>query len=288
MEEIKALEVEIDQAQADLEKSVRDVEVAQSKAAAARDVRNAQQGAVNDVATSTYRTMQVDSVVNTLGSQTPQEIIDKTTYLGSIARKRQEELDVLKLASRDAIDAARAADVAKAAAQYKRGKLEAQRARLEEERTAIEGRIKDVEAKVDALSPEARLAWMNQGNPVPADLLDPSAFAGGIVGAAMGQLGKPYGWGASGPDAFDCSGLMVWAYSQNGKSIPRTSQAQLAGGTPVPLNQLQPGDIVGYYPGVTHVGMYIGNGQVVHASDYGIPVQVVPLNSMPIQGAVRY
>ena len=56
----------------------------------------------------------------------------------------------------------------------------------------------------------------------------------------------------------------------------------------MPIDKLEPGDIVGYYPGVTHVGMYIGNGQVVHASDYGIPVQVVPLNSMPITGTARY
>ena len=81
---------------------------------------------------------------------------------------------------------------------------------------------------------------------------------------------------------------MVWAYAQEGKSIPRTSQAQLSGGTPVPMDQLEPGDVIGYYPGVTHVGMYIGDGQVVHASTYGVPVQVVPVDSMPVQGAVRF
>ena len=80
----------------------------------------------------------------------------------------------------------------------------------------------------------------------------------------------------------------VYKRQQNGIGIPRTSQAQLAGGTPVSMGELQPGDIIGYYPGVTHVGMYIGDGMVVHASDYGIPVQVVPVNSMPVQGAVRY
>ena len=95
-------------------------------------------------------------------------------------------------------------------------------------------------------------------------------------------------YGAAGPNAFDCSGFTSWVYSQAGISIPRTSQAQLAGGTPVPLSQLEPGDIIGYYPGVTHVGMYIGNGQVVHASTYGVPVQVVPLKSMPITGTARY
>src|SRR5699024_2357294 len=110
----------------------------------------------------------------------------------------------------------------------------------------------------------------------------------GAVAAAMSKLGSPYSWGAAGPDAFDCSGLMVWAYQQIGKSIPRTSQAQLSGGQSVSTSDLQPGDIVAYYPGATHVGMYIGDGQLVHASDYGIPVPVVPVDSMPIVGAVRY
>ncbi|MDN6619454.1 MAG: C40 family peptidase, partial [Corynebacterium variabile] len=87
---------------------------------------------------------------------------------------------------------------------------------------------------------------------------------------------------------FDCSGLMYWASQQLGKSIPRTSQAQVSGGTPVSRDELQPGDIVGYYSGVTHVGMYIGDGKIVHASDYGIPVQVVSVDSMPFAGASRY
>ena len=288
MEEIKELEVQLEQARAEVEASAREAEQARQKALEFGDIRNAQQVGVDNVAASTYRSLQMDSVVNTLGSETPQEVIDKTAYLGSISRKRQDQLEGLQVATKEAIDAARQADVAKAEAAYNRSKLDAQKAALEEERKAIEARIKEVEARVDALTPEAREAWTNQANPIPADAINLGDFSGGIVGAAMAQLGKPYGWGAAGPDAFDCSGLMVWAYSQNGKSIPRTSQAQLAGGTPVSLSELQPGDIVGYYPGVTHVAMYIGNGQVVHASDYGIPVQVVPLNSMPVQGAVRY
>nr|WP_255549636.1 NlpC/P60 family protein [Corynebacterium sp. TAE3-ERU12] len=105
----------------------------------------------------------------------------------------------------------------------------------------------------------------------------------------MTKVGAPYEWGATGPGSFDCSGLMYWAYSQIGISIPRTSQAQLSGGTPVSRSELQPGDIIGYYPGITHVGMYVGNGQVIHASDYGIPVQVVGIDQAgPYQGAVRY
>lgn len=127
---------------------------------------------------------------------------------------------------------------------------------------------------------------MNRDNPIEVDLS--AVGADGVVGSAMSTLGAPYCWGAAGPDQFDSSGLMYWSYQQQGKTIPRTSQGQIGGGTPVALEDLQPGDIVGFYPGVIHVGMYIGDGQIVHASDYGIPVQVVALYSMPFVGASRY
>lgn len=123
----------------------------------------------------------------------------------------------------------------------------------------------------------------------PAGPAAPSSVdTSSVVSAAMSRIGSPYAWGATGPSAFDCSGLVSWSYSQVGKSIPRTSQAQIAGGTPVAISDLQPGDVVGFYPGITHVGIYIGNGQVVHASTYGTPVQVADMNTMPVTGAARY
>lgn len=172
MEQIKDLEGQLEQARVELDDSARAAAAAQARAEEVRGARAMQQGDVNAVATSTYRTLQVDNVVNTLGSATPQEVIDKTTYLGSISRKRQEQLDGLRAANEEAIQAAREADVAKATAQYNRVKLDTQLAQLEKERADIEARIKDVEARVDALSPAAREAWTNQANPVPADMLD--------------------------------------------------------------------------------------------------------------------
>lgn len=115
-----------------------------------------------------------------------------------------------------------------------------------------------------------------------------SSTGNAVVDAAMSRRGDAYVWGGSSPGGFDCSGLTSWAYAQAGKSIPRTSQAQIANGTPVSLDSLQPGDLIGYYAGVTHVAMYIGNGQVVHASTYGVPVGVADLYHAPISGAVRY
>ncbi|WP_216897214.1 C40 family peptidase [Nocardia alni] len=105
--------------------------------------------------------------------------------------------------------------------------------------------------------------------------------------AAMSRVGDPYVYGATGPNAFDCSGLVQWSYQQAGRQLPRTSYAQLDAGAPVGLNALQPGDVVSYYGG-SHSGMYVGNGNIVHASTYGEPVAVAPLYSMPIAGARRY
>lgn len=109
-----------------------------------------------------------------------------------------------------------------------------------------------------------------------------------IVDAARSRIGAPYGWGAAGPNVFDCSGLTSWAYQQVGKSIPRTSQGQAYSGTPVALSDLQPGDIIAYYGGASHVAIYAGNGMIIDALNEGSTVGERPLNYMPIHSAVRF
>ena len=121
----------------------------------------------------------------------------------------------------------------------------------------------------------------------------PSSSGGGsgraqqAVSYALAQVGKGYVMGTTGPSTFDCSGLMYAAYKQVGISLPRTSQAQFSAGTSVSKGDLQPGDLVFYYGGITHVGMYIGNGQIVHAANPRSGVVTASLNSMPYQGARR-
>ncbi|MDY6050685.1 MAG: NlpC/P60 family protein [Corynebacterium sp.] len=109
-----------------------------------------------------------------------------------------------------------------------------------------------------------------------------------IVEFAESRKGAPYSWGATGPDAFDCSGLTTWAYAQVGKSIPRTSYAQAAQGAPVARQDLQPGDIIAFYSGASHVGIYTGHGTVVHAVNYGTPLGENALEYMPYHSAVRF
>ena len=115
---------------------------------------------------------------------------------------------------------------------------------------------------------------------VVAPLPAPTAAAQVAVDTALAQLGDSYGWGATGPDVFDCSGLTTYAYQAAGVELPRTSRGQSTAGVYVDHADLQPGDLVFFYDPVGHVGMYIGNGQMVHSSTYGQPVAVVPVDSV--------
>jgi cell wall-associated NlpC family hydrolase len=106
---------------------------------------------------------------------------------------------------------------------------------------------------------------------------DPAAVRASAVRIAMSKIGKPYRYGASGPDAFDCSGLVHWTYRQLGVQLPRTSRAMSGAGRPVAEADLRPGDLVFFYKPISHVAIYIGNGKIVHASTSGTPVKVSDL-----------
>lgn len=109
-----------------------------------------------------------------------------------------------------------------------------------------------------------------------------------VIQAALSRIGSPYSWGAAGPNAFDCSGLVMWSFQQAGISLPHSSQALAAGGQPVAMSEMQPGDLVTYYSDASHVAIYIGDGMMVHASTYGTPVKVAPVGNAPIYDVRRY
>jgi cell wall-associated NlpC family hydrolase len=109
----------------------------------------------------------------------------------------------------------------------------------------------------------------------------PNGRAQAAVNTALAQVGDPYVWAAAGPDAFDCSGLTQFAYRAAGISLPHSSQAQSTMGTPVSKAALQPGDLVFFFSPVSHVGMYVGGGKMVHAPTAGQTVQVMNVDWMP-------
>lgn len=109
-----------------------------------------------------------------------------------------------------------------------------------------------------------------------------------VINAAMAQVGKRYVHGGTGPNSFDCSGLTTYAFRQVGVGLPRTSRGQYSGaGRAVPTSQIQPGDLVFYYGGPSHVGIYIGGGKIVHAANPRSGINVTGLHSMPLKGVRR-
>jgi cell wall-associated NlpC family hydrolase len=140
----------------------------------------------------------------------------------------------------------------------------------------------EAQAATDATSPLAG---------IPAHLIEPAPApnptAQAALDAALSQLGKPYQWGASGPDTFDCSGLTSWAYASAGVGIPRNSAMQFAGLPQVSFDDRQPGDLLFFGSPIHHVGMYIGNGQMVHAPFTGAEVRVNLAGRPDLVGAAR-
>ena len=133
-------------------------------------------------------------------------------------------------------------------------------------------------AGVPATGPTATLA---------APVVAPTAAAQVAVDTALTQLGDPYVWAGAGPDVFDCSGLTQYAYGAAGVYLPHSSRMQSEVGVPVSVADLQPGDLLFFYSPVSHVGMYIGNGQMVHAGTSGDVVKVIDLAYMPGRTAAR-
>jgi len=114
----------------------------------------------------------------------------------------------------------------------------------------------------------------------------PLPAAARAVEAALTELGKPYRYGALGPSTFDCSGLTKFAYGAAGISLPHSAAAQYQAGRRVNRNQLQPGDLI-FWRGLDHVGLYIGNGKMVHAPRTGEVVTIISIDLGGYLGAVR-
>ncbi len=239
-------------------------------------------------------------------SDSADEFVSSLATLDHIAAHTTGVLAEVGEAAAAAQQAQADADAAEAEAEATLEELSAQEAQLEDD-------IADYRAQFDALTEaqrQAALAAQEAGEaaaeaaaggavgasapaageaaaPQAAAVAAPPAPAGGGSGAAqaavqtaLAQVGDPYVWGAGGPNAFDCSGLTQYAYAAAGISLPHSSRMQSQMGTAVSRSQLQPGDLVFYYSPVSHVSMYIGNGQMVHASTSGSPVKVVPVDSM--------
>jgi cell wall-associated NlpC family hydrolase len=155
----------------------------------------------------------------------------------------------------------------------------------------MNGKKKLILAKIDKVNSAAMKQAMDifeQTGQYPKVTIPTANTVGAqALQAAISRLGYPYIWGAVGPTSFDCSGLMMWAYQQVGISLPHFTVSQYNSGVHVSRNDLEPGDLVFFFPNISHVGMYIGNGMMIDAPNFGENVKVQPIYWNAFVGAVR-
>ena len=264
-----------------------------------------------DFAAATYRNGGASSEMRLLFADSPRQMLDSAGALQQFARRQATVLHDVQQAKN-----ALAADQHSLVAREKRlsaidhtlharkvevetklrkandllDSLEAkQRARLEAQRRAAAARAaREARASRNSTG-DAQTTSTSSGSPSSGGSVSVSASgaAATAVAFARAQLGEPYVWGAAGPDSWDCSGLTMMAWKAAGVSLPHSSSMQYSSGRKVSRSNLQPGDLVFYYSPISHVAIYIGNGQIIHAPNPSTPVSVAPVDLMPYSGAVR-
>jgi cell wall-associated NlpC family hydrolase len=221
---------------------------------------------------------QLSKLSALLTGDSPQNFLDRSSAIDLLATDKNRALQALRGAVEKAENSRSEAADARQKAKEAKDKAAKLAADLEDRKEKLDEQIEEVKRQAGLLSDADRAQQQDIG-PDPGPITAPGPAAQIAVDAAMSQRGKPYVWGATGPNSYDCSGLMLWAYGKAGISLPRNSAAQATVGTPIPRSQLQPGDLVFYGSPVHHVGMYIGGGNMVHAPTEGDVVKVAPLQA---------
>jgi cell wall-associated NlpC family hydrolase len=278
--ELEVVTEELNTAKVELEEQQAAAAAAEQAAADAREQLGALDAQIRQIARSAYTSDGLNELDLILTSESAEDFVSSLSTLDAIAGHTSAVIADVAAAADEAERAQVDADEAAAEAQAAYDEIAAQQAELEEQ-------IADYQAQFEALTAaqQEQVVTAHAGEAVapaavPSGVVAPSAAAQVAVDTALAQVGDPYVWGAGGPDAFDCSGLTQYAYSAAGISLPHSSRMQAGMGSPVSVGQLQPGDLLFYYSPTSHVAMYIGNGQMVHASTSGSPVKVVSFDSM--------
>jgi peptidoglycan DL-endopeptidase CwlO len=271
------------------QKLQKEISTIQDNVARGQQDLNKLRDGLGSLATSQYRSGGIDPSVQLFLSSNPDDFLDKASTLDQLSA---QQVDALKKIQ----DKQRELAQERAEATEKLKDLSSTRTELEKKKKEVQGKLADAQKLLNTLTAKekADLAAQQQradrssservnlGDAPPA-----SGRAGAAFSAAQSRIGSPYVYGASGPSSFDCSGLTSWAYAQAGVSIPRTSEAQANIGPHLSMSQLQVGDLVFFYGDLHHVGLYAGNGQVLHAPHTGAVVRYESISDMPFQFGVR-
>jgi cell wall-associated NlpC family hydrolase len=283
------------------DKAQEKLEQLRDQAARRTDRLNSAREELGPLAAAQYRSGSIDPSWQLALSGDPDQYLDRAELAELVSSRQAADVASVRQQLREI-------ERLRGAARVELGTLKSRQADLKRHRKTVTSKLTEARRLLDRLTEEDRVRLSAPGagagrasrfsspsgrlitGPVsPAiSIADaPNSRAAAAISYAYSKLGSPYVWGATGPNAFDCSGLALAAYRSAGVSLPRTTYAQINAGRRVARSELRPGDLVFFYSGISHVGIYVGNGQMIHAPNPSAPVRVAPLDEMPYAGATR-
>jgi cell wall-associated NlpC family hydrolase len=261
---------------------------------------NSARDALGYVAAAQYRGGGIDPAVQLMLSNNPEQYLDGAEFADRVGHRQTAAVALVRQQLREI-------EQLRGAAHVELTSLKSRQAELGRQKKTINGKLDQARRLLSTLPPQQRAqveqtagtsGRASRSTTTARDALRapgssaaaadaPDSRAAAAVSYAYQKLGSPYVWGATGPNAFDCSGLVQAAYSSAGVSLPRTTYAQINAGQRVSRSELRPGDLVFFYSGISHVGIYVGDGQMIHAPNPTAPVRLAPIDQMPFAGATR-
>jgi peptidoglycan DL-endopeptidase CwlO len=275
--QINSLSEQYDGLRIQLSHAQTDAQVA-SRAAARNAVALAGgQQAVARLAAENYMSAGLNPALQALTAGDPEQFLGQASMMTELDQSRGEVVSGLSSQENQDLRDQQTADQQLAA-------VRALQAQLSTKKQAIAAEID----QVNSSAMKQAMAIYTQTGQYP-DITIPTANTVGAqaLEEALTRRGDPYVWGAAGPDQFDCSGLVVWAFAQEGIALPHYTGDQWNSGVHVARADLEPGDLVFFFPDISHVGIYVGNGLMVDAPDFGAVVRVEPIYWSAYVGAVR-
>ncbi len=274
--EVDSLGQQYDALQIQLTHANAEVRIAKQASARAEAAMAGGEKAVSQLASMSYMNGGMDPTLQMLTSGNPDLFLGQASTMQQLDDEASMRVTILQ---HQRITAQRAQATA-----------DEEIATADKLRSEISGKVKSINAKLDILNSSAMtqaMAVFSKTGSYP-NLVLPLATNVGTTAlrAALTQRGKPYVWAAAGPDSYDCSGLVVWAFAQEGISLPHYTGSLWNSGMHVSRADLEPGDLVFFFADLSHVGIYLGNNLMVDAPSTGQVVQVQPIFDGYV-GAVR-
>ena len=275
--QINALSEQYDGLRIQLARAQANAKIAQNVASRGAAALAIGQQAVAQLAAANYMNSGLDPMFQALTTGDPQQFLSQASAITELDQSSGVKVSTLSNEVSQALRDKQTAD-------QQIAQVNALQAQMNAKRKVIDAKID----QVNSAAMKQAMAVFTQTGQYP-DISIPTANTVGAqaLQAALTRVGDPYVWGAAGPGQFDCSGLVVWAFAQEGIALPHYTGSLWNSGMHVARSDLEPGDLVFFFSDISHVGIYIGDGLMIDAPDFGEYVRVEPVYWSAYVGAVR-